>query len=64
MRNVVISGSPGSGKSTLAMALRKQIRWSLLAKDDYKERLFDSMGTGDRAWPRRLSDLAWQAYLI
>jgi adenylate kinase len=54
-RFVVISGLPGSGKSTLAQRLAPRLGLTLLDKDTILERLFESKGTGDRAWRRALS---------
>jgi predicted kinase len=51
---VVVNGPPAAGKTTLARALARDLRFPLLAKDDLKETLFDSLGTGDRDWSRRL----------
>jgi predicted kinase len=51
---VVVSGLPGAGKTTLAVPLAAALDVPLLAKDTVKEALFDSLGTGDRAWSRRL----------
>jgi predicted kinase len=51
---VVVSGLPGSGKSTLAHALARELAVPLLAKDTIKEALFDSLGTGDVDWSKRL----------
>jgi predicted kinase len=55
----IILGSPASGKTTLARRLA--LRWSVpvLCKDDIKEALFDSLGQGDRAWSRRLSEASF-----
>jgi len=60
---VVISGPPCAGKSTLAAALAGRLRWPLLAKDAYKEQVFERLGVGDRAWSRRVSLLAWDLLL-
>ena len=59
MRMVVIAGLPCSGKSKLAERLRAVTRWPLLAKDTYKEILFDNLGHGDRPWSKRLSATAY-----
>jgi predicted kinase len=59
----IILGSPASGKTTLARRLA--LRWSVpvLCKDDIKEALFDSLGQGDRAWSRRLSEASFTALM-
>jgi predicted kinase len=56
---VVVTGPPCTGKSTLARALASRRGWPLLAKDDYKERVFDRLGWSDVDWSRRVSVLAW-----
>lgn len=56
---VVIGGLPASGKSILAGRLQSQLGWPLLAKDDYKELLFETLGVQDRAWSKRLSRAAY-----
>lgn len=35
--------------------LRRELHWPLLAKDAYKETLFDTLGCRDREWSRSLS---------
>ncbi len=54
-RFVVVSGLPGSGKTTIARALAPCLDLSLIDKDEILEGLFESRGTGDGAWRRRLS---------
>jgi predicted kinase len=51
---VVVTGPPASGKSTIARKLAHGLRAPLIAKDPVKEALFDSLGTGDPAWSRKL----------
>jgi predicted kinase len=62
-RVIVVSGAPCAGKSTLARALERDLGWPLLAKDDYKERVFRALGARDRDWSRRISALAWELLL-
>src|SRR5262245_61209915 len=58
-RIVVVTGLPCSGKSKLAARLNESWRVPLLCKDTFKESLFESLGTGDREWSRRLSAAAY-----
>jgi predicted kinase len=60
---IVISGPPCAGKSTLAATIAARTGWPLLAKDDYKERIFGHLGARDRDWSRRVSGLAWELLL-
>jgi predicted kinase len=55
---VLVSGLPGSGKSTLAAALGARLGWPVLAKDEIKESLWDSLGPGDREYSSRLGGAA------
>lgn len=52
---VIIGGLPCTGKSFVAASLQRQLRWPLLAKDGFKETLFDALGGRDRDWSRELS---------
>lgn len=56
---IVVSGLPCSGKSTLAVRLQMQCQLPLLAKDTFKETLFDTLGYSDREWSRRVSISAY-----
>ncbi len=60
---IVVSGPPCAGKSTLARALAARHGWALLAKDSYKEQIFERFGVGDRRWSARVSLLAWDLLL-
>jgi len=57
---VAIAGAPATGKSALAALLRARFGWPLLTKDGIKETLFETLGAGDRAWSRRLSDASFE----
>jgi tRNA uridine 5-carbamoylmethylation protein Kti12 len=50
MTLVLVTGPPTSGKTTLARPLAHHLDLPLLGKDAIKEALFDTLGTGDRAW--------------
>jgi predicted kinase len=60
---IVVSGPPCAGKSTLATRIATRAGWPLLAKDDYKERVFERLGARDREWSRQVSALAWDLLL-
>jgi predicted kinase len=60
---VLVTGPPASGKTTLARPLAGHLGLPLLGKDTIKEALFDALGTGDRAWSRRLGAASYQVLL-
>ena len=51
---MIVTGPPAAGKTTIARRLARELELPLIAKDDIKETLFDTLGTGDREWSRRL----------
>ena len=57
---LVVTGPPASGKTTIARAVARELALPLFAKDELKEALFDSLGTGDRAWSRRLGGAVFE----
>jgi predicted kinase len=56
---VAITGRPATGKSALADRLAERFDWPVLTKDGIKETLFETLGTGDRSWSRRLSEASF-----
>ena len=57
---VLVTGPPASGKTTLAGPLAAALGLPLIGKDLVKEALFDALGTGDRAWSRRLGRASYE----
>ena len=45
---------PASGKTSLGRRVAERFSLPYLSKDGIKERLFDALGWGDRAWSKRL----------
>lgn len=56
---VVVTGAVASGKTALAIPLARALDLPLLTKDVVKEALFDSLGTGDADWSKRLGAAAY-----
>ena len=57
---IVVSGAPASGKTCLAKWLFKSLGIPAIHKDDFKETLFDTLGTGNREWSRKLGEAGWE----
>lgn len=61
---IIISGHPATGKTTLGRKLSEFLKIPFLGRDDIKESLFDSLGSDDREWSRKLGGasfkLLWQ----
>ena len=57
---VIVSGAPASGKTTLSARLTAALRLALLAKDELKEVLYDTIGAPDRDMSRRLASPAYE----
>jgi predicted kinase len=51
---LIVTGAPCTGKTTLARRIAQEFRLLLVAKDDIKESLFDSLGWKDREWSQQL----------
>jgi len=60
-RAVLVNGVPASGKSTVARAVSDRFGWPLFALDTIKEPFFTELGTGDRAYNRKLGRAAYAA---
>ncbi|MCY4113671.1 MAG: ATP-binding protein [Chloroflexi bacterium] len=55
---LIVNGYAASGKTTLARALSRDLRWPLVAKDEFKELLFDRLGAADYKDSKRLGAAA------
>jgi predicted kinase len=51
---VIVDGPPASGKTTIADSLGARLGLPVFSKDVVKDALFDVLGTGDRAWSRKM----------
>jgi predicted kinase len=56
---VVVTGMPSSGKTTVAEGLARQLRLPLIAKDEIKQSLYESLGADDVASSGRLGAAAY-----
>ena len=56
---IIVTGPPASGKTGLARRFAADLRLPLICRDDFKEKLFDTLGWSDRAWSKRLGLLTW-----
>ena len=56
---IIVTGAPGTGKTTLSKKLSERYSIPLVAKDEIKELLFDSLGIGDRQWSLQLSKASY-----
>lgn len=56
---VVVTGMPAAGKTTLADALSLRVGLPLIVRDRIKERLYETLGTGDVDWSGKLGDAAF-----
>lgn len=55
---LIVNGYAASGKTTLARALSRELRWPLVAKDEFKELLFYRLGAIDYKESKQLGAAA------
>jgi predicted kinase len=51
---ILVTGAPATGKTKLARYLTKELQLPLVAKDDIKELLYDTLGFDNREWSKKL----------
>ena len=62
---LIVCGAPGTGKTTLARKLAPALDLPLIARDDLKESLFETLGWSTEAWSQRLGGATYElVYLL
>ena len=61
---VAVSGPPGSGKTTLARELGEKVGLPVIAKDDIKEMLLDTIGWSTTEWSKTLGSATWELLFL
>ncbi len=56
----IVTGLPCSGKTNLGRRISRLHKIPFISKDEFKERLFDSLGWSDRAWSKKLSGASYE----
>jgi len=51
---ILVTGKPATGKTFFAKLLSERFNLPVISKDAIKEILFDTLGTGDREWSKKL----------
>lgn len=51
---IIITGLPGTGKTSLGKRIAEEFHFPFICKDDFKELLFDSLGSKDRDWSKKI----------
>ena len=55
---IIITGAPGAGKTTVAEALKEELGWPLVAKDDIKDHFFEEIEYQGRDFNAKLGNVA------
>ena len=61
---VLVTGPPAAGKTTVARGLAERLSLPLIAKDDIKESLSDSLELTDYEWSKRLGAATWELIFV
>jgi predicted kinase len=57
---IIVNGLPCTGKTTLGRQISRLHKLPFISKDNFKERLFDTLGYSDRAWSKRLGAASYE----
>jgi predicted kinase len=57
---IIVTGLPCSGKTNLGRQISGLFKIPFISKDEFKERLFDTLGWIDRAWSKKLSGASYE----
>jgi predicted kinase len=57
---IIVTGLPCSGKTSLGRLISRLHKIPFISKDEFKERLFDSLGWSDRSWSKKLSGASYE----
>lgn len=57
---IIVTGQVATGKTRLAKYLSRELAIPLISKDNIKVLLFDSLGTGNREWSKKLGNACYK----
>lgn len=57
---ILVTGAPASGKTTLSRRLATDLRLPLIARDDFKETLFNTLGWSTVEWSQKLGNASFE----
>jgi predicted kinase len=57
---IIVTGLPCSGKTNLGRQISRLHKIPFISKDEFKEKLFDTLGWSDRAWSKKLSGASYE----
>ncbi|MBX2997253.1 MAG: AAA family ATPase [Caldilineaceae bacterium] len=57
---ILVTGAPASGKTTLSRRLATNLRLPLIARDDVKETLFNTLGWSTVEWSQKLGHASFE----
>lgn len=57
---ILVSGAPATGKTTLSRRLARDLNLVLVARDAFKETLFDTLGWSTVEWSQKLGNASFE----